>query len=462
MNPYLVAVLAIILCSHLLEQAAALLNLRSLDPELPSEFRDVFDRHRYARSQEYTRVTTRFAMVRDAVLTLLTLGFILAHGFNALDSLARQPGLPPMATGLLFIGLLLLLSGLVNLPFSAYATFVIEERFGFNRTSIRTFCGDILKSVLLAILLGTPLLAAVLWLFERGGAMAWLYCWGVLALFVVVVQFLAPVVIMPLFNRFTPLEDGPLRQMILDYVRKEGTPVRDIHTMDGSKRSTRANAFFTGLGRFRRIVFFDTLLARLSPHEILAVLAHEMGHLRLHHLPRMMGATLLQMGFMLYLLSLCIDNRLLFDAFGMEHLSIYASLVFFGFLYAPLSLLVSVALHHVARHHEFQADSYAVRTTGLGDALISGLKKLAAANLANLTPHPFAVALHYSHPPILERIRAIRRLESAQAGESGQKRPEVCALCGRQQDGASLRWDGQQGYLCPDCLDEVAACGCED
>ncbi|HEB50493.1 MAG TPA: M48 family peptidase, partial [Desulfobulbus sp.] len=375
MNRYLVAVLAIILCGYLLELAASLLNLRALDPKLPDGFRDVLDAQKYAKSQEYTRVTTRFAMVREAVTTLLTVAFILAHGFNLLDIMARSIGHGTLGTGLLFIGLLLLLAGLVNLPFAVYSTFVIEERFGFNRTTVRTFIADIAKSLLLAVLLGAPLLAAVLWFFEAAGSMAWLYCWVVLVLFVLIFQFLAPVVIMPLFNRFTPLEDGELKQMILDYARGRGFAVQGIYTMDGSRRSTRLNAFFTGLGRFRRIVFFDTLLERLTPGEILAVLAHETGHWKRHHLVKMMAATILHLGVMLFILSLFLGNRLLFDAFGMEHVSVYAGLVFFGFLYAPVSSLFSVVLNRISRAHEYEADAYAVQTTGRAQELISGLKK---------------------------------------------------------------------------------------
>ncbi len=465
MNRYLVAVLAIILCGYLLELAASLLNLRALDPKLPDGFRDVLDAQKYAKSQEYTRVTTRFAMVREAVTTLLTVAFILAHGFNLLDIMARSIGHGTLGTGLLFIGLLLLLAGLVNLPFAVYSTFVIEERFGFNRTTVRTFIADIAKSLLLAVLLGAPLLAAVLWFFEAAGSMAWLYCWVVLVLFVLIFQFLAPVVIMPLFNRFTPLEDGELKQMILDYARGRGFAVQGIYTMDGSRRSTRLNAFFTGLGRFRRIVFFDTLLERLTPGEILAVLAHETGHWKRHHLVKMMAATILHLGVMLFILSLFLGNRLLFDAFGMEHVSVYAGLVFFGFLYAPVSSLFSVVLNRISRAHEYEADAYAVQTTGRAQELISGLKKLAAENLVNLTPHPFVVFLHYSHPPLLARIRAIRELAGRLAVEPAADRGEddTCDLCRRRVSSSALSPDDRNGrFLCPDCRAEVEACGCEE
>ena len=215
---------------------------------------------------------------------------------------------------------------------------------------------------------------------------------------------------MPLFNKFSPLEDGELKQRITDYARDQHFAIQGIYTMDGSKRSTRLNAFFTGFGHFRRIVFFDTLVNTLQPTEIVAVLAHEMGHFKKKHIFKMMGASILQMGVMLYIMSLFLGNEQLFAAFGMEHVSVYAGLVFFGFLYTPISTLLAICFNYFSRRHEYEADAWAVATTGLAEELISALKKLSIHNLANLTPHPLNVAIHYSHPPVLQRIRAIRQL----------------------------------------------------
>jgi STE24 endopeptidase len=410
MNGYLVCILAILLLSYLLELTVALLNLRSLRPELPAEFAGVFDAGQYARSQEYTRVTTRFSLVQSTVSLTLTLLFILAGGFNLVDSAARGFGLSSIPTGLLFTGMLGLLSGALNLPFSVYATFGIEQRFGFNTTTVATFLLDGVKAVLLAVVLGGPLLAAILWFFETSGPWAWLYCWIAAVAFILVIQFLAPVLIMPLFNKFTPLAEGELKEAITRYAAAERFAIQGIYTMDGSKRSTRANAFFTGFGRFRRIVFFDTLMNTLTTGEIVAVLAHEMGHYKLKHIPRMMALSILQMGLMFFILSLFLGNQGLFNAFGMEQVSTYASLVFFGFLYAPISTLLAIGFNAFSRRNEYQADRYAAGSGGDRDALISGLKKLSASNLANLTPHPLHVFLHYSHPPVLSRIEALRRL----------------------------------------------------
>ncbi|MCI5219546.1 MAG: M48 family peptidase [Candidatus Electrothrix sp. LOE2] len=411
MNPYLIFILTVLVVGYLLELAVSFLEIRSLQPELPAEFKDVYDEEKYRTSQEYTRVNTAFSLIQETITLLLTLVFILAGGFNAVDLLARSIGSGSISTGLLFTGLLILLSFLIGLPFSIYSTFVIEERFGFNKTTAKTFVLDLLKGMVLAAVIGGPLLAAVLWFFEITGSMAWIYCWLAVTLFTFILQFLAPVLIMPLFNKFTPLEDGELKEGITEYAAQQDFALQGIYTMDGSKRSTRLNAFFTGFGRFRRIVFFDTLVEKLLPHEIIAVLAHEMGHFKQKHILKMMGISVLQTGVMFFILSLFLGNKQLFAAFGMEHVSVYAGLIFFGFLYAPVSMLLSILLHIYSRKNEYEADAWAVNTTAdQGEGLMNGLKKLSVHNLSNLTPHPLNVFINYSHPPVLQRIQAIRRL----------------------------------------------------
>ncbi|WLE98923.1 MAG: M48 family metallopeptidase [Candidatus Electrothrix communis] len=419
MNPYLIFILTVLVVGYLLDLVVSFFEIRSLQPELPTEFRDVYDEEKYRTSQEYTKVTTGFSVIQETVTLILTLVFILAGGFNAVDLLARSVGWGSISTGLLFTGALILLSFLLGLPFSLYSTFVIEERFGFNKTTAKTFVLDLLKGVLLAIIIGGSLLAAVLWFFEIIGSMAWLYCWLAVTLFTLVLQFLAPVLIMPLFNKFTPLEDGELKEGITEYAAQQDFAIQGVYTMDGSKRSTRLNAFFTGFGPFRRIVFFDTLVDKLRSQEIIAVLAHEMGHFKQKHILKMMGISVLQTGLMFFILSLFLGNRQLFAAFGMEHVSVYAGLIFFGFLYAPVSMLLSIFFHTYSRKNEYEADAWAVNTTeDQGEGLINGLKKLSVHNLSNLTPHPFNVFINYSHPPVLQRIEAIRGV----AGEKGSAR----------------------------------------
>ncbi len=413
MNGYLLFILSVLVLDFLLGLAASLFNLRALDPGLPAEFAGLYDPEAYARSQRYTREQTRFALVQSTIGLVLTLIFLLAGGFNLVDLTARGFGLGPIPTGLLFTALLALLSGALNLPFSVYATFVLEQRYGFNTTTVATFVLDRLKAMLLAALLGGPLLAAILWLFGTLGSKAWLLSWLVITVVILVLQFLAPVLILPLFNRFTPLADGALKEAITGYAASQRFAIQGIFTMDGSKRSTRANALFTGFGRFRRIVFFDTLLDQLTTNEIVAVLAHEMGHSQRGHIPAMMALSVLQTGLLLFILSIFLNNPGLFAAFGMEHLSIHASLVFFGFLALPITALLAVGMNAVSRRNEYQADRFVAESGVDAEALISGLKKLSRSNLTNLTPHPLHVLLHHGHPPVLDRIAALRRMQAA-------------------------------------------------
>lgn len=412
MNFWLVIILLILLTSYFLEVAISLLNIRALSPDLPQEFADVFAPEKYRTSQDYTRAQTYLSLIQTSSSTLLTLLFILLGGFNVLDIWARTLTDREIVTGLLFIGSLLLLSFLAGLPFSAYSTFVIEERFGFNRSTLKTFIFDILKGVLLVLLLGGPLLALILWFFIHAGPYGWLFCWVGVVLFTLCLQYLAPVLIMPLFNKFSPLAEGLLRETIMNYAQQQNFKIQGIFTMDGSKRSSKVNAFFTGFGKFKKIVFFDTLVEKLNTQEILAVLAHEMGHFKLNHIQKNVVASILQIGIMFYLLTLFLDNRELSRAFGMEQVSIHTSLVFFGFLYSPINFLVSILFHIVSRRHEYAADNYAAETTGSIAPLISGLKKLCGANLANLTPHPFMVFVHYSHPPVLARIEHLKQVQT--------------------------------------------------
>lgn len=421
MNPWLILILLIILVSFFLDFFISLLNLRALVPTLPDEFRDIYDEEEYDKSQRYTKATTSFSLISSSISTILTLLFLLLGGFGYLDTWARSFGFDQIVTGLIFTGGLALLSSAVSLPFSVYRTFVIEERFGFNRTTVKTFLLDMVKGSLLAIIIGAPLLSLILWFFINTGSYGWIYCWAGVVLFTLVLQFLAPVLIMPLFNKFYPLEEGELRDLILGYAKNENFKLQGIFTMDGSKRSSKLNAFFTGFGRFRKIVFFDTLVEKLKATEILAVLAHEMGHFKLRHIPKMMAASILQTGIMFYLLSLFLYNENIANAFGVAEVSVYSSLVFFGFLYTPISLLVSILFNILSRKHEYEADNYAARTTNRPEDLIEGLKRLSQANLSNLTPHPLMVFIHYSHPPVLERINNLRSLMNREAGNKDQQ-----------------------------------------
>ena len=408
MNNWLLFIIVILLGNYLLEQIISRLNIKALVDTVPSEFQEIINAEKYRKSQDYTRVTDKFGFIQSTVSIVSLLIFLLAGGFNAVDIFVRSFNQGAIVTGILYMFALILLSSILSLPFSFYSTFVIEERFGFNNTTIKTFCIDIIKGAFLALLIGTPILYLILWFFETTGSLAWLYCWIGLTLFSFLLQFLAPVLIMPLFNKFIPLEDGTLKKKVLDFAQNESFNIQGIYTMDGSKRSTKLNAFFTGFGKFRKIVFYDTLLEKLDDDEIVAVLAHEMGHYKHRHIFKMMAISICHTGLLFFLLSLFIGNESLFAAFQMENLSIYGALIFFSFIFSPFNMLLGIAVNSLSRKHEFQADRYAAKPPSDGAALVNGLKKLSIANLSNLTPHPAMVFLHYSHPPVLERIRALQ------------------------------------------------------
>ena len=412
-NGYFIFVLVTVIGFFLLDFVSRMLNLGALKPNLPAEFSDVFDAAEYSKSQEYTRVGTRFSLVEDTVSLAIFLAFWWLGGFGWVDELVRGwVSSNEILQGLLFMGLLYVGSILVGLPFELYDTFVIEEKFGFNKTTLGTFFADKLKGLLLAILLGGPILALVLFLFDRFGANAWIYGWLAVTAFSLLMVYLAPTYIMPLFNKFKPLEDGELKSAIQQMSVKCDFPLTEVYEIDGSKRSTKANAFFTGLGKNKKIALYDTLIERNGVNELVAVLAHEIGHFKKKHIIQSLVLSTLQMGILFFLLGQFLNNRGLFDAFRVSEVSVYGSLVFFTFLFEPLSKLLSIAMMMLSRKNEFEADAFAADVTERPEDLISGLKKLSKDNLANLTPHPFYVFLNYSHPPMLQRIAALQALQA--------------------------------------------------
>ncbi len=410
MNIYAFIILAALLLNSLISIISEMLNLSSLKQGLPEEFNGVYDSEAYRKSQEYTMIKTKFGLLVEFFDLGVLLVFWFSGAFNALDQFLRGILSGPIQLGLAYIGILMLLKFIVSLPFSLYSTFVIEERFGFNRTTPKTFVLDVLKGFCLAILLGGVFMSLVLALFEYGGSLAWLYCWAAVTLFTLLVQFIAPTWIMPLFNKFEALEDGDLKEKIMAYARSVKFSLENVFVIDGSKRSNKSNAFFTGFGKHKRIALFDTLIDRQTDDELVAVLAHEIGHYQKKHILKGMLISILHMGVMFYLVSIFLTHKGLFDAFYMEQGSIYVGLIFFGLLFSPIEMVLSLFINKMSRVNEYEADAFAVETSKDGEALITALKKLSVHNLANLTPHPFYVFLNYSHPPLLERIRAIRSL----------------------------------------------------
>jgi STE24 endopeptidase len=373
MNLIAVIILVFIFSDFILNLVADSLNLREIKEDLPDEFKDVYDARTYKRSQEYLRANTRFGWIASTVNLCLILAFWFGKGFPLLDQWVRSLVQGPVVTGMLYIGILSLIKGVISLPFSIYATFVIEERFGFNQTTWQTFVLDLLKGVLLATIIGTPLLAGILAFFEFTGANAWWYCWIVVTLYMLGVQFIAPTWIMPLFNKFKPLEEGELRDAILNYARSIRYPLENVYMMDGSRRSSKSNAFFTGFGKNKRVVLFDTLVKQHSVKELLAVLAHEMGHYKKKHVLMSIILGILQMGVMLYLFSFFISYEPLFEAFYMQQVSVYAGLIFFAMLYSPLDLLIGIIVQIMSRRNETAADRFAVETTEDGQSMVHAL-----------------------------------------------------------------------------------------
>ena len=357
---------------------------------------------------ELTR--TLFGLVHDLVSLTTLLGFWQLGGFGWLDRLSRGAELGPIPTGLLFVGALVVGSTALGLPFQLYSTFVIEERFGFNRTTGRTFVLERVKGLALGVVLGGGLLAAVLFFFEWAGPLAWLWCWGAVTVFALTAQFVAPTWIMPLFNRFNPLDGGDLKDALLDYARSAEFPLDGIWVIDGSRRSAKANAFFTGFGSRKRIALFDTLIEKQTTPELVAIVAHEVGHYKRRHILKGMALSVAHTGALFWLLSLFLDQQGLFDAFSVSEPSVHAGLVFFGLIFTPIELVLSVLVNLMSRRYEFEADAFAADTTGSAEPMITALKKLSADSLANLTPHPLQVFLHHSHPPVLQRITALRAL----------------------------------------------------
>ena len=409
MNVYLIIILFIIIGSYLFNLIVEILNIKNLKPELPEEFKGDYDQKKYETSQVYLKENTRFDLLSDSVMTPIMIAFILLGGFNLIDRFARDFGFGSILTGLIYVGILMFINQLIQLPLSIYHTFVIEEKYGFNKTTPRTFIFDLLKNWVLALILGGAMLSLVLWFFEKTGPLAWLYCWVAITLFQLFLAYVAPVVILPIFNKFIPLPDGDLKNTIEDYARTQNFKLKGIYSMDGSRRSTKANAFFTGFGRFRRIVLYDTLINKHTVDELVSVLAHEMGHYKKRHILKTLILGILNIGIMFFILSLFINNEGLFQAFKMQETSIYASLLFFAILYAPIEMILSLFSNFLSRKHEYEADHYAIKTFKKPEAMISALKKLHVDSLSNLTPHPLMVVVSYSHPPILDRIEAMKK-----------------------------------------------------
>lgn len=411
LNMYFWVATGLILGLQGVEWVADILNLRRMRLEPPENVRDVHEADQYEKAQVYERVKTQWNWTQDAVSLGVLLAFWWSGGFGWLNQVVQGLDWHPVAQGLFYFLCLGAGKIVIGLPFQWIDTFRVEERFGFNRTTQGTFWSDQVKSWLMLVILGGGLAAAVLGLFHWLGPSAWFWGWLVFLVFNAVLLYVAPAWLMPLFYKFTPLEEGDLREEIEGYASREKFPLKEVFIVNGSLRSSKANAFFTGFGRNRRVALYDTLVEKQSVRELVAVLAHEIGHFRLKHIPRMVVLSFLQAGVLFFLAGQFVDSAPLAAAFGVAEPTNHTGLVFFMILFSPMSRVLGVGVQALSRKHEFEADAFAARTSGYGAELGTALKSLARENLSHLTPHPLYIWLHHSHPPLHERLAALEQEE---------------------------------------------------
>ena len=400
-------IITIISINFLKDKILDALNAKHFNDDIPSELSDVFDEDAYKKSQDYKAANYKFGIWSSLFSLLLTLGFLFFDGFEYVDTIARIYSENPIIIALLFSGIIMMASDIISTPLCYYKTFVIEERFGFNKSTKKLFIIDKIKGLVMMAIIGGGLLALIVWFYQATGTCFWLYAWGLITVFTVFMNMFYARLIVPLFNKQKPLEDGELRNKISDYAISVGFSLKKIFVIDGSKRSTKANAYFSGFGSEKRVTLFDTLINDLDEEEIVSVLAHEVGHYKRKHIIFNLFASILLTGLTLYILSVFISNPLLSNAIGVEIPSFHAGLIAFGLLYSPISEATGLIMNYFSRKFEYQADDYA-KNTYKAEPLITSLKKLSKNSLSNLTPHKAYVFMHYSHPTLLQRIQNLK------------------------------------------------------
>ncbi|HNT49504.1 MAG TPA: M48 family metallopeptidase [Cyclobacteriaceae bacterium] len=408
MNPetVLIVIVAIVVVSYLFDQLLDYLNLKAQRADIPTEIESFYNKEKYLKSLDYQRVQTRFSFLTAGFSFILSLSMLVFGGFGWIDSLLRPFISNEIFLALVFFGIIMIASDLLTLPFQWYSTFVIEEKFGFNKTTPKTFIADKLKGYLLGAIVGGGLLALLIYLVNTLGPGFWLWFGLIAAAFVLFVNMFYTSLILPLFNKLTPLADGDLKTAIEGFSKKVNFPLDNIFVMDGSKRSAKANAFFSGIGKKKKIVLYDTLINNHTTDELVAVLAHEVGHFKKKHIIWSYLISIIQVFFILFVLSKMIFNPTLSSALGGTQQAIHLNLVAFGILFSPISGITGLLMSMLSRKNEFEADAYA-RQTFDGVALSNALKKLSVDSLSNLYPHPWYVFFHYSHPPLLSRLNAL-------------------------------------------------------
>ncbi|MFH0865125.1 MAG: M48 family metallopeptidase, partial [Bacteroidota bacterium] len=366
----------------------------------------IYDAEKYSRSQDYEKTKHRFGLISSSLSFIAMMCMLFFNGFAFADNIARSYSENTIFIALLFFGMIGIASDILSLPFQLYAQFVIEKKFGFNKMTYRTFILDKIKSYFLAVIIGGGLMALIIFVFENTGEYFWLLAWAIVTAFMIFMSMFYSSLIVPLFNKQKPLEEGELKNSINNFAAKAGFKLANIYVIDGSKRSTKANAYFSGLGAKKRIVLFDTLIQNHTTEELVAVLAHEIGHYKKKHTLKGMLMSVVQTGILLYIMGQFIGNPVLSEALGAGQGSFHMGILAFGMLYGPISLILGLLMNAISRRYEYQADRFAAEkynAKALKDALI----KLSVNHLSNLRPHPVYVMFHYSHPPLLRRLKAL-------------------------------------------------------
>ncbi len=407
-NTVFYILIAIIIINFLIDLILDGLNAKQYGAKLPSELQDVYPEDEYKKSMDYKKTNYQFGLITSSFSLALTLAFFFLGGFKWVHEIAISISDNTIISGLIFFGIIMIGSDLINTPFGYYKTFVIEEKFGFNKMTTGTFIGDKIKGILMTALVGGGILALIIWFYGTAGANFWLYAWALIAIFSVLMNMFYAKLIVPIFNKQKPLEEGTLRNKIEGYGNKVGFKLDKIFVLDGSKRSTKANAYFSGFGSEKRVTLFDTLVNDLDEDEIVAVFAHEVGHYKRKHIIFNLVLSILLTGFTLWLLSLFVASPALSQALGVANPTFHIGLIAFGILYTPISEITGLFMNLMSRKFEYQADDYA-KETFAAEPLVTSLKKLSKNSLSNLTPHPAYEFWHYSHPSLSKRIRNLRK-----------------------------------------------------
>ena len=410
-------IMGLVIFNYLFSNILDYLNHKNWKDEIPSELKDFYDKKKYKQAKQYAISKNKIGLLSSTTSFLLIVSLLVFNGYGYIDQLVNSFSLNLFLpfeinnsfteSGIFFL-ILFTLNLIISIPFSYYNTFVIEENFGFNKTSKSTFFFDIIKSSMLSILIGGFLLFLALYLFDSLNDGFWLYLWIGLSLLMVFINMFYADLIVPIFNKLTPLENGELRKKIENYSKQVGYLLKNIYVIDGSKRSTKANAFFSGLGPRKTIALYDTLIEKHSENELVAVLAHEVGHFKKKHVFSGLLMSVIQIGVMTFFFELCLKLPEISQALGGSDVSFHLGLIGFTIIFSPISMMSGILMNYISRKNEFEADSYAKETYN-GDDLSLALKKLSVDSLSNIYPHPLYVFFHYSHPPLIKRLRALNK-----------------------------------------------------